>query len=134
MKNLIWIIVLLAIIGSYFYFVKPDKYFGEAVPATFALEGLWVSSDDENFTREFKEDGIVIDGYIGEEDTVGTWEYITDPTAESVDLPEMGDAPIVKLLFEVEAFYFSVVPEGTDKVSMAYLNGNGVLTFTRVTE
>lgn len=134
MKRLIWIVVLLAIIGSYFYFVKPDKYFGDAVPNTFTLEGRWVSIEDENFTREFKEDGTLIDGYIGEEDFVGTWEYIDDVNSEPIELPELGDVKAIKLLFDEEVFYFSVVPINNNEVSMVYLNGNGVLTFLRIIE
>ena len=127
--------MLLAIIGAYFFFTSSSEEVIEpVVENNFALVGTWESTDDAKFVRSFVADGSVIDAYEDTEDSLGTWEYITDLSNEPSSLPDIGDVPVVKLSFTEEVFYFSVVPEGDNSVSMAYLNGNGILNFTRVTE
>lgn len=103
----------------------------EAVSA--GMTGTWKSSDDAKFTRTFAADGTVIDRYEGEESATlsGQWSVV-DPTQESVSLPVVKDAKVIKIQFPEEALYFAVTSVSETELVMTYLSGNGVLRFTRV--
>ncbi|PIP87289.1 hypothetical protein COW81_01050 [Candidatus Campbellbacteria bacterium CG22_combo_CG10-13_8_21_14_all_36_13] len=96
--------------------------------------GFWRSTDDSKFTREFLDDGSVVDKYEGDEDAtfIGTWVYVEDLKAEPIELPEI-DTPVIKAVFNEETFYFGVFmsEEDTNSLSLSYINGNGILNFVR---
>jgi len=111
------------------------------------LAGSWRSVDDELFVRSFTAEGMVTDTYTDEEEesiSVGSWGRVS---ADAPILASFGspDVPVIKIVFEPvltqgegldlpvnESFYFSVVFENENTLSMVYLNGNGVLRFTRI--
>lgn len=101
-----------------------------------SLAGDWRSRDDAKFTREFTAGGRVTDRYEGITDAtiVGEWSLVTDPAKESVSLPNVTDAKIMKIQFPEEVLYFAVNGITATDLSMIYLNGagNGNLEFSRV--
>jgi hypothetical protein len=122
-----------------------DTVFDETLAAE--LAGSWRSLDDEQFVRSFTAEGMMMDTYTDEEGDVvstGSWGRVsTDaPILASFGSP---DVPVIKIVFEPvltggegldlpveENLYFSVVFENQNTLSMVYLNGNGVLRFTRI--
>lgn len=138
------IVVVLAIvvIGWWFWSRStPAPVSPEPVPApalsnesvSASMTGTWKSSDDTKFTRTFAADGTVTDRYEGEDSATisGQWSVI-DPTQESVSLPVVKDAKVIKIQFPEEALYFAVTSVSETELVMTYLSGNGVLRFMRV--
>lgn len=134
MKNILISVFLIALVFIAGYFlINRDVNFPES--ETFDLVGVWQSDDDELFSREFMSNGTVIDRYITETlvETVGTWVYLNKEEIKEANLPETGNIDVIKIEFEdmSEPFFFSVVPQENGELSMAYLNGNGILNFKR---
>lgn len=139
-----WIIILLiVVIALYFGFSSEKEVVVENVDVSEEtsvftasdLNGVWVSTEDSNFTREFEEGGVVTDKYEGVDDatSVGSWTVVDDVSEESVELPSVEeDQLVLRLVFDTETLYFAVTPDSTpSELSMTYLNGNGVLSFVR---
>ncbi|HEY0979745.1 MAG TPA: hypothetical protein VGE23_02810 [Candidatus Paceibacterota bacterium] len=99
-----------------------------------ALAGTWKSTQDARFVRVFGADGTVIDRYEGDDSATvtGSWSIVADPAREQPDLPAIENATVIKVQFPEEVMYFAVTELSATNLSMIYLSGNGVLTFTRV--
>jgi len=99
-----------------------------------SIVGVWQSVDDENFVREFKEDGTVIDTYEEDEDAtlVGQWFVLTDLSEEPPTVPSIEGATYLKILFAEEALYFSISQVGEQALQLIYLDRGGALTFERI--
>ncbi len=98
--------------------------------------GKWKSTEDAKFTREFREDGTVTDRYEGDASATssGTWSQVVNVSAEPVQLPAVGNATILKLVMDGEAYYFAISADTTvDKLVLINLGGRGnILSFTRM--
>lgn len=137
------VIVLTVLLGYYFFINTPEvrtENSEEVVVNEMIVDpliGLWRSADDERFTREFLSDGTVTDKYEGEDlaTSVGVWSYVADVSAEPVELPET-ERQILKIVFGDETMYFAMFADDGkyDELELSYLNGNGILRFTRVTD
>lgn len=100
------------------------------------LIGLWESTDDEKFTREFEEDGTATDRYEGDElaTFVGEWVTFNDPSSEPVELPIVEGATYLRILSGEEALYFTVSEVTEDSLQLIYLDRGGALNFRKITE
>lgn len=99
------------------------------------LIGVWKSNEDEKFTREFRENGQVVDLYASADTplpTQGIWSLVTDATAEPVELPADFAMRILKLEFPEEAMYFGISENTNTTLDLVYLGRGGMLTFTKV--
>ena len=98
--------------------------------------GKWKSTEDAKFTREFRVDGTVTDMYEGDASATanGTWNQVVTVEAEPVQLPAVGGATLLKLIFGSETYYFAISTDTTaDKLVLINLSGRGnILSFTRV--
>lgn len=100
-----------------------------------SIEGKWQSTDDENFTREFREGGAAVDGYTGEGDTTGTWQVFAGNTGIETPFPQEEDAVYLKMVMGEmgdEIFYFKVGKLTPEELELVYLDRGGVLSFTYV--
>ncbi|MBU6323379.1 MAG: hypothetical protein KGI41_03105 [Patescibacteria group bacterium] len=155
MKTRTWVfaaaLVIFFVLGYWYWsaHVAPSPAPGNPVPnpelmatrdrATIAgeLSGVWVSTQDAKFTREFDTNGTVIDRYAGTASTTmtGIWSVVPDPAAEPVQLPAVDGQTVIKLEFPAESvMYFAITSATATDLSMNYLNGNGALEFTKVTQ
>ena len=99
------------------------------------LIGKWRSTQDAKFSREFFLDGRVVDNYEGFEDSPieGVWRYVDDTSSLGINLPDANSMPIVEIIYLGEYYYFGVIAsvEAPDSLSLVYLDGNEILTFSR---
>ncbi len=153
MKTLFWIVLVIVLAGVGYYFGY-DKGFETAVTATsekqaeaeeeIALQaerirvkdqllGIWQSNEDSKFTREFMDTGLVIDRYHGNASatTKGEWSFVMDTSKEPVQLPAISGITVLKIIMG-ESMYFSVQEISTSSLSIMYLQGNRVQTYTKV--
>lgn len=98
-----------------------------------SVVGEWESTEDANFTREFRADGSVVDRYEGDDaaTVTGTWEVFTDTSTQPVTIPVIEGATYLRIVFGEETLYFTVPSVSADTLALVYLDG-GALTFTRV--
>lgn len=97
--------------------------------------GVWQSTDDENFTREFRDGNVVIDSYTGSEDTEAVFDIFTaNPEADYPFPLEEGRVYLVMMTSEnrEDDLYFEVTNLTPTELDLIYLNRGGVLQFTRV--
>jgi len=99
-----------------------------------SIVGKWQSTDDENFTREFRSGGLAVDGYVGSEDSTGTWEVFAADTGTETPFPQEEGAIYLKMVMDEEIFYFKVGVVTPDQLELIYLDRGGVLTFTSLQE
>jgi len=147
---LILIIVVLAILG-YFFFIAP----GDSAPAEENSEtaqqeeqnaeapdaeatranivGTWQSNEDEKSVRVFKADGTVEDHYDGEVLSSGSWEVFTDPAVDP-NVPVIEGATYLKITDNTEVFHYTVAELSAESLALIYLNRGGTLTYSRVVE
>lgn len=142
------IVLVLAVLGWwYFAMMQPEAEApmpqentsadagAEAAPSEEApqLAGVWRSTQDANFVREFRADGTVIDTYEGDDSarTQGSWNFVADPAREQPELPPT-DGPVIKIAFSEEVLYFSLLEVTVTDLSLIYLGRGNVLSFTRV--
>lgn len=99
------------------------------------LVGVWRSNEDAKFTREFRENGQVVDMYESVDmplPTQGIWSIVTDVSAEPVELAADFTLRILKLEFPEETMYFGLSENTTTTLDLVYLGRGGMLTFTKV--
>ena len=111
---------------------------GEEQDAVAAVEeniiGLWVSLDDEKFTREFKADGTVIDSYEGEAATSSPWTIFTSESGLATEFPQSPDIIYLQIIdgdTPEDTLYFSLSKLTPEELELIYMNRGGVLRFTR---
>lgn len=145
----IWILgaVLLILLAAYFASVVPEDTgtsAGTTQRATMQqgdpkMIGVWQSSDDSKFTREFKADGTVVDRYEGDDlaTAMGTW-MIVDPTKEPSDAlgapsENLTGMTVVKLTFsDGQILYFGVDSVTESSLKLIYIGRGNTLSFTKV--
>lgn len=109
------------------------------------LQGKWVSVQDAKFTREFKDDGTVMDAYEGSSPNVeGNWALFTREVPVEGFVGELEDEPIYLAIAqpESETLYFKITKIDEDTLELIYLNrglpapgggqAGGALIFTKV--
>lgn len=99
------------------------------------LLGLWKSTGDVSFTREFKEDGEVVDRYSGSESAtvVGEWEIFTaENPAPGAWFPLEEDSVYVRIMFDGEAYHYLIASVSETALELVYLDRGGVLQFEKV--
>ncbi len=154
-KVLVGIVALLLLGGGYWFYTDSQKENAKVADTTTPAPqtettqtqakmspeagravGKWKSTEDAKFTREFREDGTVTDMYEGQASATvnGTWYQVVNVSVEPVTLPAVGDATLLKLVLDGEAFYFAISADTTvDKLVLINLGGRGnILSFTRV--
>jgi hypothetical protein len=150
MKILIGVLVIVLLVGLGYVVYTSSFEKAEEVPVTedvtqsklaaddqrTLLVGVWRSNDDAKFTREFRENGQVIDMYASEDTplpTQGIWSLVTDMNAEPVDIAADIDTTVLKLEFPEETMYFGLASNTATTLELVYYGGRGgVLTFTKV--
>jgi len=97
------------------------------------IVGMWRSTDDAKFTREFHGNGGVVDRYEGDDraTSVGEWAIIADPTAEPVQLPVIKEATYLRIVFAEETLYYTVSELARDTLQLVFLDRGGALNFER---
>ncbi len=106
----------------------------EAGAVSRAMVGMWRSTDDPRFTREFKEDGTVIDRYesVPSATRKGIWGAFTADMAEGGTATGLaGGVVYIQITINDASLYFSVV-RAADTLQLVYLNRGGQSNFTRV--
>jgi copper homeostasis protein (lipoprotein) len=117
------------------YTLKTASATPALLPEAQKLVGIWRSTQDTKYTREFKAEGAVIDKYEGTTNDTqsGVWNVITDPTTIPTTLPAVGNATFINVVFGQDIFYYSVAASSTpDHLSLVGLNGKSNLDFNRV--
>ena len=108
-----------------------------AVAVTENIVGVWQSSDDESFTREFRSGGIAIDAYEGSTATEGTWLAFTN--ASNVETPFTQEPDTIYLEMRIgggqdEVLYFRVVKLTSEELELTYIDRGNILRFVFVEE
>lgn len=108
--------------------VSPEE--NEAI----ALTGVWRSTQDSNFIREFRADGILIDTYTGNEpaESTGTWSFVLGADRENLPVPADAEDTIVRVTFLEEVMYFGLAELSSSNLILTNYSGNGILEFERV--
>ena len=148
-SKLIIIVVAILIIGGAYYVwstgegntgagnaQQNEEAMQDASPAPDSLIGVWRSTEDENFSRTFYENGGYLDAYAGEEtSTNGPWVAFTaeNPALGFPYTLEPG-VTYLELIDENGPLYFSIAEVTEDKLVLIYLDRGGVLEFERVVE
>lgn len=99
------------------------------------IVGIWKSTDDAKFTREFHADGSFVDKYANDSSTTaeGQWKVFVGPgNGEPASLPLKVGVTYVKLSFPEEAAFFSLTKLTSDSLELVYLDRGGTLSFTKV--
>ncbi|PIR83914.1 hypothetical protein COU18_00665 [Candidatus Kaiserbacteria bacterium CG10_big_fil_rev_8_21_14_0_10_51_14] len=106
----------------------------EASVVSEAMIGTWQSAEDPNFTREFRDDGRVVDRYVGNASATseGIWGAFTADMASAGTTTGLAPGVVyVQMTFDDMVLYFSIV-KAADTLEMVYLDRGNQLTFTRV--
>lgn len=150
MRHLLLILLGLIVSGGLGYFIGYDHGFENAVSVplqTSAFEnsaasdaagamaniiGFWQSNEDTAFTREFLNDGTVVDRYSEESDD-GLWMVFTKeiPDTAFTGPLEEGAVYLAIAMGEDEKYYFKVTRADSENLELMYLDRGGSLTFTR---
>jgi hypothetical protein len=99
------------------------------------LIGLWRSTEDAKFTREFRSDGTTYDAYEGSVvESDGRWILFTkNMPPEGYEVP-LEDTVVYLAITEPESepLYFRVTRAEVDALELIYLNRGGILSFERI--
>lgn len=152
MRHLLLILIGLIVAAGLGYFVGYDHGFenatgefiagdqeqdapGNAAQAMANIIGMWQSIDDPKFTREIRNDGVVIDRYEGSspDDTDGLWMVFTKeiPDAAYAGTIEEGAVYLSIAMSESEKLYFKIVKADGNALELVFLDGS-VLSFKRI--
>jgi len=101
------------------------------------LVGVWQSTTDPNFTREFKADGTLVDAYAGQSPSEGQWFTFTKATAPATDItyPLETGATYIRVTDAENppvVLDFKVVKLTSNSLELIYLGRGNILDFTRV--
>ncbi|MEK7509375.1 MAG: hypothetical protein AAB605_01530 [Patescibacteria group bacterium] len=121
--------------------LPPRDVAGDAAQTMAGLVSVWRSTQDGKFTREFRNDGSVIDRYEGNSpDSEGLWLVFTKeiPDASFSGPYEDGAVYLAMTMSESEKLYFKVTRIDAGTLELVFLDGDlpaqagGVLSFTRI--
>ncbi len=98
-----------------------------------SIQGTWRSLDDEAFTREFRDDGTMVDRYDGEVTSTSSWQTFADVAPSEVSFPIEPNTVYIRALEEDGMMlHFKVVKLTPEELEMIYLEGSGTLRFSFV--
>lgn len=100
-----------------------------------SIVGTWQSTEDAKFVREFRDGGVVVDLYDGEEVSRGTFKAFTSVSPLQVAFPLEANAVYLQLTMEgtqSDVLNFKVAAMTESKLTLIYMDRGGALTFTRV--
>ncbi|MFZ2555808.1 MAG: hypothetical protein WAZ27_00100 [Minisyncoccia bacterium] len=152
MRHLLLILVGLIVASGAGYFIGYDHGFKKgAVPIPVSVEtnavsdaamvmsqivGMWQSTDDPKFTREIRNDGVVIDSYAGGEDadSDGLWMVFTKevPDEAFTGVFEPNVAYLSMGMSETEKLYFKILRVDDESLQLLYLDRGNLLSFVRI--
>jgi hypothetical protein len=151
MQHMLLILAGLVVAAGLGYFVGYDHGFEKvtAAPAGSAFEvstvssaadvmariiGNWQSMEDPAFTREIRNDGVVVDRYTGTAGEEGFWMVFTKEIPNESFTGELEDGAVYLALSmgEEEKYYFKVTEASGDSLELIYLDRGGALSFTRI--
>lgn len=159
-KNIIIILIVLVILGGVFWYSNTDGSFSlstqistskndislntnktsqkseeTALAVEDGLVGKWQSNEDSKFTREFKNDGTVVDGYEGTVPTQGKWAVFSDKNPIDVAFSLEPNTTYVQIVFNndsSQALNFKVVKLTPEELDLIYMDRGGSLSFKRL--
>lgn len=104
-----------------------------------SVQGTWRSQTDAKFTREMRQDGVIIDRYEGDPTPGinGSWEVVDPRSATGLIVPvaSLAGMTVIKASWENDSVvtYFAVNAISETAMTITDLSGNGeVTTFTRI--
>lgn len=151
MRHLFLILVGLIVVSGVGYFVGYDHGFENAAmenaplveetntvtnaaEAMSRIVGMWQSTDDPKFTREIRNDGVIIDSYAGEVSSDGLWMIFSReiPDAAFTGTIEEGAVYLSMGMNETEKLYFKILKADNASLQLLYLDRGNLLSFTRI--
>jgi hypothetical protein len=108
-----------------------------ALAVTENILGVWQSTDDDSFTREFRSGGIAIDSYEGETATEGIWTAFTSESDVETPFTQQPDVIYLEMRMgggQDEILYFTVVKLTPEELDLTYLDRGGIMSFVSVEE
>ncbi len=105
----------------------------EASAVSRAMIGTWRGSDDPKFTREFREDGIIVDRHEGDATATknGIWGVFTADMAPAGAASGLSSGVVyVQMTIDDASVYFTVY--AADTLKLMYLDGGKQAVFARV--
>ena len=108
-------------------------------PLAEQMAGNWRSNTDAKFTREIRQDGVMIDRYEGDTSAGinGSWSVVNPAQEEALSsmASTLGNVSVIKVVWEggVETTYFKVDSLGATSMTITDLSGaGGVTVFTKI--
>lgn len=151
MRHLVLILIGLIATSGIGYFVGYDHGFEkgavrpdvavetsaitDAATAMSRIVGMWQSTDDPKFSREIRNDGVVIDTYAGETDgdSDGLWMVFTRDIPDPAFPGIIEDGAYLSMgMSETEKLYFKILRVDTQSLELLFLDRGNVLSFTRI--
>ena len=112
-----------------------DRSAEEIAAVSQAMLGTWQSTDDPKFTRQFNDDGTVIDLYAGQPAATahGTWDAFMSTAPDTEFSGTLAPGIVyIKLVEGGQPMFFSIVTAAGDTLQMTYLDRGSQLNFTRI--
>ncbi|MBP6888925.1 MAG: hypothetical protein KBC21_04490 [Candidatus Pacebacteria bacterium] len=111
-----------------------DQYADLAQVVSNQIVGLWQSSDDAKFKREFLSNGTSVDYYDGTVSSKDTWKAFTSEHPVATYSPLEPNTPYLQMLTDDNvALTFTVTKLTPEVLELVYLDRGGMLSFTKVT-
>lgn len=107
--------------------------FDLATVAATQLVGAWRSVDDASFVRIFTPDGLMLDGYDDAEVSRDTYTVQTTKQGTISGDPFEDNAAYVVVAADEGPMHFKIIQATAERLELMYLEGNGILTFERIT-
>lgn len=104
-----------------------------AAAARANIVGGWQSTDDPNFIRSIRGDGVVEDLYDGQEPFLGSWTVFTSASApENFAYPLEDSVPYLRIVDDTGLVLdFKIAKLTPEDLVLIYLDRGGALSFTR---
>ena len=99
------------------------------------LIGVWQSTTDAKFVREFRADGTVVDSYDGAPQATDTWKLFTKDNAPQVSFALEAGASYIQITRQggvPTTFTFKIATLTQDELDLIYLDRGGSLTFKKI--
>lgn len=99
------------------------------------IVGVWQSTDDPLFVREFKTGGVQVDYFDGEADATGTWKTFTKTKPLTVAFPLDAGVTYVQISDSKDTsviLNFRVNKLTPESLEMTYMERGNTLSFQRV--
>ena len=126
-------VVLLVLIGAGVVLISRST--DENIAARVQIIGVWKSTQDARFTREFKNDGMVIDTYEGSmPNSAARWNIFTKQIPVNEYSGSLEDGAIYLAIAaptKSEALYFKITKVDAHNLELVYLDRGGTLVFTK---